>query len=400
MNINNLSVGQIVKNYKTMCEILGQQAKTSNSKKAQIKEWERYFKFHKEGQKIIIDEIYEKPLDVEDGRTNSNIIKNINKGVYSKEMFPLVKEFVRTNDLEYHSKTKIMNLLGLKNNNYDIAYGDEEKVAEYLTKTINIEVTKDDVRNVLTSMWCVSQEKIDNAFKNLEKLEYIYDYSDKLLCIWNSEINKNEVVVDDYEEIVKCIYEGKLQALADYFVRNPKKTMDDYIELVNVLKDGLDMEEFESIEKVNRKLNIELYLRGLGELSRNLGIKIMHLRGFTYIKTFYYAYSYMRNDDIEWEILDMAKKEIHIQNFKRAVKDEYLLNTFLDKLFAPEEQKIDNLKSSDAKKRKIKDELRKHKQQTAKKLDILFDIFVTDNPKIDLKNMKSKTETNVNELPF
>lgn len=400
MNINNLSVGQVIKNYKTMCEILEIKSTGGNAKKLQLKELERFVQYHKEGQKIIIDKIYEEPLPIENNRRICAITHNINKGVYSKEMFPLVKEFVRSNDLEYHSKTKIMNLLGLKNNNYDIAYGDEEKVAEYLTKTINMEVTKDDVRNVLTSMWCVSQEKIDNAFKNLEKLEYIYDYSDKLLCIWNSEINKNEVVIDDYEEIVKCIYEGKLQALADYFVRNPKKTMDDYIELVNVLKDGLDMEEFESIEKVNRRLNIELYLRGLGELSRNLGIKIMHQRGFTYIKTFYYAYSYMRNDDIEWEILDMAKKEIHIQNFKRAVKDEYLLNTFLDKLFAPEEQKIDNLKSSDAKKRKIKDELRKHKQQTAKKLDVLFDIFVTDNPKIDLRDMKNKTQTNVDELPF
>ena len=400
MNIENLCEGQVVKNYRVLCEILGQEPKTSNSKKAQLKEWECYFKYHKEGQKIIIDEIYDTPLSIEDGRTNSNIIKNINKGVYSKEMFPLVKEFVRTNDLEYHSKTKIMNLLGLKNNNYDIAYGDEEKVAEYLTKTIEMEITKDDIRNVLTSMWCVSQEKIDNAFKNLERLEYIFDYSDKLLCIWNSEINKNEVVIDDYEEIVKCIYEGKLQALADYFVRNPKKTMDDYIELVGVLKEDLDMEQFESIEKVNRRLNIELYLRGLGEMSRNLGIKIMHERGFTHIKTFYYAYSYMRNDDIEWEILDMAKKEIHIQNFKKAVKDEYLLNTFLDKMFAPEEQKINNLKSSDAKKRKFKDELRKHKQQTAKKLDILFDIFVTDNPKIDLRDMKTKPKTNVDELPF
>lgn len=403
MNISKLEIGQVIKNYKIMCELLGQEPKTSNSKKSQIKEWERHFKFHKEGQKIIIDEIYESPLDVEDGRTNSNIIKNINKGTYSKEMFPLVKEFVRNTDLEFHSKTKIMNSLNLKNDNYDIAYNNDEKTSEYLSNKLNIEISIEDVRTILTSMWCISHEKIDRAFKNLEKLQCIYGYENKLLCIWNKNINQPEVVIDSYEEITKCIYEGKLQALADYFLRNPNKTMDDYIELVTLLQEDLDMDKFENIEKLNSKLNVELYLRGLGEKSRQLGLTVLHERGFTYIKTFYYAYAYMRNDEIEWddEILDLAKREIHIDNFKRAVKEEYILSTFLDKWFDKEEQKIKDLKSSDYKKRKFKDELKKHKRDLAEKLDKLFDIFISKNPPMDLRNMFNKSvEENVDELPF
>lgn len=51
-----------VKNYKIMCELLGEEEKTGNSKKAQTKEWKRYFDYIKEKQKYIIREIYDKPL--------------------------------------------------------------------------------------------------------------------------------------------------------------------------------------------------------------------------------------------------------------------------------------------------------------------------------------------------
>lgn len=401
MKVGNLEVNMVIKNYKELCLLLNQEAKTSNSKKAQLKDWERYFKFHKDGQKIIIDEIYDDVLENNDGRKNANIIKNINKGSYSKEMFPLVKEFVRVNDLEFHSKTKIMKSLNLKNSNYDIAYGNEEDISEYLNSILDIEISSQDVRTILTSMWCVSQEKINKAFKNLEKLDYIYDYSDKLLCIWNKEINKCEVVIEYYEEITRCIYEGKLQALADYFLRNPNKTMEDYIELISVLKEDLDMSQIENIEKLNSKLNVELYLRGLGEKSRQLALKIIHEKGFNYIKTFYYAYSYIKNEDVEWdmEILDIAKREIHIDNFKKAVKEEYILNTFLDKVFEKEEENIKSLKSSDAKKRKFKDELRRHKKELHKKLEILFDIFVSNDTTVDLRNMTKEVDVS-DEIPF
>ena len=52
----------IVKNYKEMCQILGQEEKAGNSKTAQIKEWNRYFDFSRDNQKSIIKEIYDKPF--------------------------------------------------------------------------------------------------------------------------------------------------------------------------------------------------------------------------------------------------------------------------------------------------------------------------------------------------
>ena len=69
MDISKLYVGLIIKNYKELCAILGIPVKAStNSKQAQYKEMDRYFKYHKEGNKFIIDEIYLEVLPKIDNR--------------------------------------------------------------------------------------------------------------------------------------------------------------------------------------------------------------------------------------------------------------------------------------------------------------------------------------------
>ena len=49
--IKELYVGQEFKNYKIFCKFMGEEPKKANSKISQIKEWNRYFLFKKEGQK-------------------------------------------------------------------------------------------------------------------------------------------------------------------------------------------------------------------------------------------------------------------------------------------------------------------------------------------------------------
>jgi hypothetical protein len=61
MKIKNLEVKQTIKNYKELCNILNEKVKSGKSKQLQLKDFERYFKYHKEGNKFIIDQIYNKP---------------------------------------------------------------------------------------------------------------------------------------------------------------------------------------------------------------------------------------------------------------------------------------------------------------------------------------------------
>ena len=66
---------KIYKNYKELCGAMGWAVASGCSKKSQFKDLERYCKYHKEGQKIVIDEIFEAPLpsNSQSGRPTSII---------------------------------------------------------------------------------------------------------------------------------------------------------------------------------------------------------------------------------------------------------------------------------------------------------------------------------------
>lgn len=77
IDTTKLQIGQIFKSYKKMCEYFGQPyiTKSQNSKEAQLKEWRRYIEWVKDGQKIIITDIYDTPLDRNDGRVTNGTQK-------------------------------------------------------------------------------------------------------------------------------------------------------------------------------------------------------------------------------------------------------------------------------------------------------------------------------------
>ncbi len=73
MKIENLKEGQVLKNYKELCEVLGIEPKTSGkSRKLQEQEIQRYIAYHLEGRKYKIDQIYSKELEKVDKRTLGN----------------------------------------------------------------------------------------------------------------------------------------------------------------------------------------------------------------------------------------------------------------------------------------------------------------------------------------
>ncbi|MGE4213591.1 MAG: hypothetical protein AB7E42_02280 [Anaerotignaceae bacterium] len=67
----NLQAGQVIKNYKELCNILNEPIKTGKSKQIQLKEFERYFSYHKQGNSFIIDEVYAEPKPKVDNRCNN-----------------------------------------------------------------------------------------------------------------------------------------------------------------------------------------------------------------------------------------------------------------------------------------------------------------------------------------
>lgn len=107
--------GCIVKNYKLMCELLNEIPTDGNSKKAQINRWKRYFDFHKDGQKFIIDEIYDEPFTTDDARKRR-------EGLYVKYIELLLLEFLsKQPDYKVTMGNKEMyDILGMTNERYNI----------------------------------------------------------------------------------------------------------------------------------------------------------------------------------------------------------------------------------------------------------------------------------------
>ena len=72
VDTSKLTIGMTVKNYKVLCELLGQEIKDGKSKKYQLENFKRYFEWEKAGQKFIIMDIYDTPLEKEDLRKLGN----------------------------------------------------------------------------------------------------------------------------------------------------------------------------------------------------------------------------------------------------------------------------------------------------------------------------------------
>lgn len=68
MNLEKLSIGMRVSNYRKLCDLLGESVEAGNSKKAQLRKWEQFFNYRKEKNAFIITEIFDTPKRTDDRR--------------------------------------------------------------------------------------------------------------------------------------------------------------------------------------------------------------------------------------------------------------------------------------------------------------------------------------------
>lgn len=125
MNITNISEGQIFKNYKVLCEELGEPVRNGKSKKLQLEDWNRYFEFSKSGNSFIITKIHETPIDKIDGRGK--------KSIYSNAIQLLITDLLaRRHGYITISKNKLMTNIGMTNVNYGECGKQVKKLSKYI----------------------------------------------------------------------------------------------------------------------------------------------------------------------------------------------------------------------------------------------------------------------------
>ncbi len=180
IDTSGLELGMVVKNYREMCRNLNEQICGGDSKKAQLKEWARYFLWEKKGQKFIILDIYDEPLPKEDGRRNKNIyvqyIEVILMKILAKQRNYKEPFYITTNQL--------WKLLGMINNNYkNISLDDlNDKISDY-------EVTSFDMKKFYQRC---NQRLREILFSSLNKLEdrALIKYDIETVIVFLDEDNK------------------------------------------------------------------------------------------------------------------------------------------------------------------------------------------------------------------
>jgi hypothetical protein len=184
MNLSKLEKGFKYKNYKQLCQILNEKPRTGNAKIAQLKEWERYFSYEKEGNKMIITEIFEQPKEKKDLRSQGN-----NKTHYIPTIEKLLLDLLvqdKNNGKIFLSKNMILKQLKMINDNYTYAQYKTLK----LSQLMNIDKKQIDDFYTLSSDTLV--RNVEAALDNLKKQSLIFwNHAITVCYVDTSEVKRN-----------------------------------------------------------------------------------------------------------------------------------------------------------------------------------------------------------------
>lgn len=169
VKVEKLSLGMKFKNYPALCECLEVECKKDNSRKSQIKEFQRYFDFFKDGQQIIITNIYSEPRPREDGRSKP----------YNEFIQVLLMDLI--NNLKPHTYTtnQLIEKLEVLNKLY-FAY---RRSLEDLSTELNVDyaIVKEFYKLTHNSLQYIVEKSL-NTLQNKALL-----YWDKIIIIVNAE---------------------------------------------------------------------------------------------------------------------------------------------------------------------------------------------------------------------
>lgn len=179
-----LKVGQVFKNYKSICEWLGVKPASGNTKISHMKEFDRYCTYHKEGNKFVIDEVYDTPLDKKDGRSETSA----NNSVKYADDIETIMLYTLQNKKEFLCTiSQALLLCNLVNENYNVG----KKDIPITSKLLNL-----DIENVYTFYDSTSRRLRDTFERALNRMrsKALLSYTKPIMVACNDvKIKLNEL---------------------------------------------------------------------------------------------------------------------------------------------------------------------------------------------------------------
>jgi len=182
VNTSNISSGEIIKNYKEFCMLLGEQEKTGGAKNAQLKKWQRYIDFHKDGHKFIIDGIYEEPKNKIDNRSNGN------NTIYSEYIKNLIMDLLVHNSMRQNERTlsfstnRLLRTLEMINTNY---VNGKKNIPDF-SKALNVD--EQCLYDFFTVTHSNLQTALETALNQLKSEVYFTWYKKIVVCIDEAQV--------------------------------------------------------------------------------------------------------------------------------------------------------------------------------------------------------------------
>lgn len=190
MNISNIEVGNTYKNYKQLCSVLDVSTKTGTSKMAQLKDFERYFKYEKKGHSFIITHVHEIPLPENHNKTK--YIPTIEKLIIDKCI-----QFGNDGEL-FISKSELMKELRMINENYTYAKYKQLRLAKHM------DITLEEIEDFYKTSDDLLKRNIEAALNSLRNQSLIFWSHTMTLCfidtVAETNIN-NEIKACKQEEV-------------------------------------------------------------------------------------------------------------------------------------------------------------------------------------------------------
>lgn len=166
VDTSQLSEGLEVKNYRALCELVGEEPKTGNGKKAQLKEWERFFSVEKVkgSQKMIVKEVYERPKEKKDKRLEGVYVKSI-------ELILLYELSKMSGYRATFTKNRLWHRLGMVNDNY-------KRIAAADLKGIDTCITDFEINHFYQRSDSRLNKILIDALKSLKR-RWVLDYQEQ-----------------------------------------------------------------------------------------------------------------------------------------------------------------------------------------------------------------------------
>ncbi|HCL4447280.1 TPA: hypothetical protein N2D16_002885 [Clostridium botulinum] len=325
MNIKNLTKGMIIKNYKELCEILEVKTKGGDAKKAQLKELSYYCKYTKEGHKFIIQEVYKKPLPIQDKRLNSN--------TYVEEIGDIILEYLYKNDTnKLLSLSNLMEILGIVNPSYNVGYNNKKELSEILELNIfDLNYFYDNTRNEFKKI-------IERALNNL-KSRKVLEWHRQLTFIrkvYNNDLEKYfysfEVATDKQVEEIINIEKEIMQELncknsKEVFLKRLSKKLykESTKRILNKYSDKSYIGYFRAYKLYIGDRAIKIEYDNIKEKRQELNSKIKN-------KSNKLLKNYKYKDMLIGKLIDLLKHDMSLDNDVLELKENNNTKKFIEKL--------------------------------------------------------------------